>query len=657
MRINIKKCIILLLLVIMFAGLLPSGLFVYVRARAAVNDIFYDNTGYSYTIDVVVPNVGDYTINDDRIYEVTGTSSGIITVASGAKPTIVLNGATRTSASGNTSASRSPLQVMENAIVTLVLAENTTNTFTCNGTGTGYFVPQAGIHVPGTRTQNGTTYQDSTLIIKGPGKLIATGGAYSAGIGGGANQPGGTIIIEGGVIEAATPNGVSSIGTGTSVDNAAGIGGGGGNAGAGGMGGTINISGNATVTAISATNGAGIGGGGTSYGSGTITDTGSGPAGAGGTITITENANVTAISKGNGAGMGGGGSDNSPGISGAGGTITISGDAIVTATSGINGAGIGGGGTNNGTAGEGGVVTISGNPIVFADASRSIAMDIGPGIKNDGTIGTEKDITIISGNVHADRTTTAKNEPAQGSDTVVATIVTVKDAADNPLSAKNLEYTVHGSLIDYQYMATTDEHGKAYIWLPLGSQLIIYRDLGTNEEIASEIINLAARTQTTIPIPKISGYTEVDTVPKTVTWNGTSSLNVIVYAYRRSNEATLTIICVEDKGNEISVQSLTTATGSTHTINAPSLLGYVLANGESSNKTIAITAGNNNVEFKYIAVSASSGSGSKIGGSGSGDNIPETSDDVKIGWWIVSMVGIGTCGIVYFRKKKKADVV
>ena len=82
------------------------------------------------------------------------------------------------------------------------------------------------------------------------------------------------------------------------------------------MSGTINIGGNARVTAASASWGAGIGSGDEEEMSGTVT--------------ITDNANVTAVSGKYGAGIGSSGDEYFPG------TIIISGSAIVTARGGSN---------------------------------------------------------------------------------------------------------------------------------------------------------------------------------------------------------------------------------------------------------------------------------------------------------------------------------
>ena len=175
-----------------------------------------------------------------------------------------------------------------------------------------------------------------------------------AGIGGNDNQPGGTITINGGTVNA---TGASYMGYG-----GAGIGGGNGCAG-----GKITINGGA-VTANGGDYASGIGGG--YYGSGgtiiisggTVTANGGdyhgagiggGFGGAGGTITISGGA-VTATGNGHGAGIGGGSAD--------GGEITITGGTVIARG---NGAGIGNGlpaGGDNGTFSTGG----NGRAVIFA---------------------------------------------------------------------------------------------------------------------------------------------------------------------------------------------------------------------------------------------------------------------------------------------------
>ena len=186
---------------------------------------------------------------------------------------------------------------------------------------------------------------DGKLTItdeNGNGKLIATGGQYGAGIGGGFYEGGSNITITGGEI------------TAIGGYNGAGIGG-----GDSGGGSNITITGG-EITAIGGYSGAGIGGGNFKDGNdiniagGKVTATGGdfgagiggGNQGNGKNITIT-GGEVTAAGGTNGAGIGGG-------LRKEGEKITVSGDATLKVQGGSGdgwdgaGAGIGNGGNHNG---------------------------------------------------------------------------------------------------------------------------------------------------------------------------------------------------------------------------------------------------------------------------------------------------------------------
>lgn len=212
--------------------------------------------------------------------------------------------------------------------------------------------------------------------------LTATGGYYSAGIGGGYRHSGGTITISGGTVTANGGAGSSGGGGG------AGIGG-----GMSGDGGTIEISGG-TVNATGRDNGAGIGGGG-----GIVSDDG----GGGGKINITGGV-VTATGDANGAGIGGGGTEDGSG--GSAGTIVINGNTVIFAATGNNGVPIGSGGnwTNNGEkAGilTGGVIFEGTEGTVYGSSSLPEDLKISNGSTltvPDGSILTIPDNTILTNN-------------------------------------------------------------------------------------------------------------------------------------------------------------------------------------------------------------------------------------------------------------------
>ena len=187
--------------------------------------------------------------------------------------------------------------------------------------------------------------KDGKLTItdeNGNGKLIATGGDYGAGIGGGSKGNGSNITITGGEVTAT--GGISASGIG------------GGNLGGGN---NITITGG-KVTATGGMFASGIGGGSKGNGSnititgGKVTATGGigasgiggGEQGNGSNITIT-GGEVTAAGGTNGAGIGGGLQKNGE-------KITVSGDATIKVQGGPTnkwdgaGAGIGNGGSHNG---------------------------------------------------------------------------------------------------------------------------------------------------------------------------------------------------------------------------------------------------------------------------------------------------------------------
>lgn len=303
------------------------------------------------TMTTLYINKGNITIGDGTVsgYDASGTeittanSNGYIitradTYSSVSKYTVTVSSGTHNIVLKDVSLyldptiTNSPFSIESGAKVNLVLE------------GTNYLrnrstVTPAGLHVPAGA---------ELVIAKGStGSMTAFGGP-GAGIGGNADEAGGTITINGGTLD--------YVSGGTS---GAGIGG-----GSGGAGGNITINGG-TLTDIRSSSGAGIGGG---------------SSGAGGTITInggTINAKST-----DGAGIGGG-------ENGAGGSISIQG-GTVNAT-GSSGAAIGGG-----ESGDGGIINISSGAVT---ATSNMGAGIGGGAYDfDHTGGT---ITISGGTVTA----------------------------------------------------------------------------------------------------------------------------------------------------------------------------------------------------------------------------------------------------------------
>ena len=239
------------------------------------------------------------------------------------------------------------INAAENATANVTISDVNINTsdaaVSTNGKG------NVNIELDGTNTlQSGRNYagleksNDGKMTITDEnenGKLIATGGNYGDGIGGGDSDNGSNITITGRDI------------TATGGDCGAGIGGG---FSAGGK--NITIAGG-KVTAIGGTNGAGIGGG---------------FFGDGNDITIA-GGKVTATGGDYGAGIGGG-------DHGEGKNITIT-DGEVTAAGGTNGAGIGGGLRKNGEK-----ITVSGDATLKVQGGPADEGDgAGAGIGNGGS--------------------------------------------------------------------------------------------------------------------------------------------------------------------------------------------------------------------------------------------------------------------------------
>ena len=249
------------------------------------------------------------------------------------------------------------INASENATANVTISDVNINTSNNTGSESKAAVSTGGkgninIELDGTNTlKSGRKHAgleksgDGKLTItdeNGNGKLIATGGQYGAGIGGGFYEGGSNITITGGEI------------TAIGGYNGAGIGG-----GDSGGGSNITITGG-EITAIGGYSGAGIGGGNFKDGNdiniagGKVTATGGdfgagiggGNQGNGKNITIT-GGEVTAAGGTNGAGIGGG-------LRKEGEKITVSGDATLKVQGGSGdgwdgaGAGIGNGGNHNG---------------------------------------------------------------------------------------------------------------------------------------------------------------------------------------------------------------------------------------------------------------------------------------------------------------------
>ena len=235
------------------------------------------------------------------------------------------------------------------------------------------------------------------ITITGNADVVARGGRYAAGIGGGYNGNGSDIIISGNAKVAASGSfsggagiGGGDYGTGSVLitDNAD-VTAYGGNQGAGigggpYCGGSVEISGNAKVTAVGDNGGAGIGSG-YEFGSSNL-DT---------NVTISENANVTAVGSYGGAAIGTGyrHRDGKTTINITGGTVTaISGkNAITYDGEEVLPSAIGGGSTGRA---QDVTVTINGttgNTTINASCSGNVESAISKGNGTTDIIGYDED--------------------------------------------------------------------------------------------------------------------------------------------------------------------------------------------------------------------------------------------------------------------------
>ena len=481
--------------------------------------------------------------------EVTGDGQGIVRVNGTNNYVLVFNGVKSETPSGagtldGKNASSSPVQIGYRtstadtsagaiaANATIHLAAGTSNRLVCNGTSGSAAVLQSAIAV----------VRASNLTIKGTGTLTAISGYYAAAIGGGANRGCGNITITSGTVEAITSSNTATSG----ANNGAGIGGGGGNSAANtGAIGKITINGTAKVTATSSGSGAGIGSAGTNQGNNTQN---------GGIVEISGAAEVIATSNGRGAGIGSGGVGTTPATRNCG-TITISGNTKVTATSKGSGAGIGGGGATTGLAGDGGTITISGSateaPIVVASGGQ----DLGAGKNSNGIAGTAVTIIIDGGNVYAngDKSDIVRN--SAGDELGRADIM--QAWADVRV------YQSIGAANTYSYYAKRDDNNNAYIWLPLGNQLVVHRF--REKPVTADFITTTTQVMpngilTTVAAlvpgdvsspPELTSDYRLLGAEKEIAWTTGKVLPTIVYEYIRNTVEIRDVYALNAEGDNL----------------------------------------------------------------------------------------------------------
>lgn len=321
---------------------------------------------YTKQFDVASSTAGeDILIEASGTYRLTGTNTGISVAVSAPDVTLVLDNLTLSN-------NKSPIQLIGDASVTIVLKSGTTNALNCTATAVtadsraedkaadtqegdeGIAVTQgnngitAGIHVP----ENATLTIDKVKGEKA-GALSVTGGYGGAGIGGGAATPGYT--QEKGLTGATGGSG----GWGGRANGHVGSGGAGGEGGLFGKdaekAGTVTIHAG-TLTITGGQYGAGIGGG---RGADGQAPTDKGKNGTPGSASTSDG---TMFEKG-GNGGGSGGNGGNGGNGGKGGSLTaltVTGGTL-TVKGGTHAAGIGGGaGGTGGAGGEGGEGALGG---------------------------------------------------------------------------------------------------------------------------------------------------------------------------------------------------------------------------------------------------------------------------------------------------------
>lgn len=348
---------------------------------------------------------------DAGVYKISGTRQNPVKITATDKVVLVLNNVSLKTAT-------SPIELADNAKVTLVVPDGTVNTLKCtaievNVANNG---KTAGILVPG----NATLTIDRAVGATGTGRLTVEGGFGGAGIGGGAGV---------GYIEqrAANGNNGNSGNPGADADTygdynkhhvtggAGGSGGQGGQGGrTGGAGGTLgtltinagvlNITGGAGAAGI----GGGVGGTGEDGGTG-----GQGGTGSGGQTHGSEYGSFLYMAAGGVGGNGGGGAGGNGGTGGTGGDggkVNITGGSV-TVTGGDGAPDIGGGnGGSNGKGGNGGsdntycdfnrsfaIVHVQGRYMVYSAANAGGAGGLGAdgndGLRGSGGNGASVNIT------------------------------------------------------------------------------------------------------------------------------------------------------------------------------------------------------------------------------------------------------------------------
>ncbi|MCL2872653.1 MAG: hypothetical protein FWF41_06730, partial [Betaproteobacteria bacterium] len=271
-----------------------------------INNCYYDSTSTTYSsrhFEVEAAATATITLNNMSIGGAgCSSASSALLLDAGADVTLILADDSTNTMGAGIQTTGAKLTINGEAKSTGVLTVNSFSTGAAIGGGTGVYDPISTTFIPGSG-------DGGTLIING-GTINAVGGYYGAGIGGGYGA-GGNITINGGTVNA----------TSSSMDSGgAGIG--------GGYGSMVNSDGGAITINDGTVNARGCGGAGIGGGSGIGSASGSITIN-GGNITVGNSSNLTGSAcassyKGNGIGSGG----NSYSTSSTSGSITINGGTI-----------------------------------------------------------------------------------------------------------------------------------------------------------------------------------------------------------------------------------------------------------------------------------------------------------------------------------------
>ena len=254
-------------------------------------------------------------------------------------------------------------------------------------------------------------------------------------------------------------------------------------------------------------------------------------------------------------------------------------------------------------------------PVIVATtlSSHPNAKDIGPGISSSGTPGTAGIITILGGNVYAEKT----SEVISGFGDVLAMHTNTSVGA-----GVQTYYAINSSGELYNYEATADAADKTHIWLPPKALTVIVSASGVPLAGATVAVSTDSGPLTPLPLTDMNGeimlhsaYTGSCDI--TASYIGylsgsiTSDAAIVHIVLGRNTDgggydggtpdAILLIRCVDEHSAVLYQQSVSAVVGRRETIIAPPLRGHALAVSETNIQEVRIVSGSNLVIFRYVA--------------------------------------------------------